>query len=159
MLCSVSRLGKDQDVLQVRLDIRTGPVPLLTHRRLDRLLLLLDTGSSASVRQTAAKQLAQLAAKAVTADVTTLQDDVKVSRQHAERGDPAAWAELMAVLARVSAYTHLPDASNARRSYHIYTPDLMIPVSPPPSRFRRYARLSRCGNPIPTLRTSSKRTA
>ena len=72
------------------MDIRTGPVPLLTHRRLDRLLLLLDTGSSASVRQTAAKQLAQLAAKAVTADVTTLQDDVKVSRQHAERGDPAA---------------------------------------------------------------------
>ncbi|KAL1694700.1 hypothetical protein GGG16DRAFT_87332 [Schizophyllum commune] len=74
--------------------------------RLDRLLLLLDTGSSASVRQTAAKQLAQLAAKAVTADVTTLQDDVKVGRQHAERGDPAAWAELMAVLARILPYLH-----------------------------------------------------
>ncbi|TRM59955.1 hypothetical protein BD626DRAFT_572350 [Schizophyllum amplum] len=74
--------------------------------RLDRLLLLLDTGSSASVRQTAAKQLAQLAAKAVTADVTTLQDDIKASRQHAERGDPAAWAELMAVLARILPYLH-----------------------------------------------------
>lgn len=68
--------------------------------RLDRLLLLLDTGSSASVRNTAAKQLAQLAVKSVTGDVTS-EEDVKSNRQHISLGDPSAWAELMAVVARV----------------------------------------------------------
>lgn len=70
---------------------------------MDRLLLLLDTGSSASVRTTAAKQLAQLAAKSVISDVAIVEDDVKTNRHHAAVGDPSGWSELMAVLARVSA--------------------------------------------------------
>lgn len=69
--------------------------------RLDRLLLLLDTGSSTSVRTTAAKQLAQLAAKSVISDVAIVEEDVKAPRQHVGVGDPSAWAELMAVVARV----------------------------------------------------------
>ncbi|KAJ7349156.1 SNF2 superfamily chromatin remodeling protein [Mycena albidolilacea] len=73
--------------------------------RLDRLLLLLDTGSSTSVRNTAAKQLAQLAAKSVISDVA-LEEDIKNSRQHVSQGDPQAWAELMAVVARIIPYLH-----------------------------------------------------
>jgi len=73
--------------------------------RLDRLLLLLDAGSSASVRNTAAKQLAQLAAKSVISDVTT-EEDIKTSRHHVSLGDPSAWAELMAVVARILPYLH-----------------------------------------------------
>ncbi|KAJ7491285.1 SNF2 superfamily chromatin remodeling protein [Mycena latifolia] len=78
--------------------------------RLDRLLLLLDTGSSASVRSTAAKQLAQLAAKSVISDVA-LEEDIKnareeYSRQHVSLGDPQAWAELMSVVARIIPYLH-----------------------------------------------------
>jgi hypothetical protein len=69
--------------------------------RLDRLLLLLDTGSSSSVRNTAAKQLAQLAAKSVISDVA-VQDDIKSTRHHVPLGDSSAWSELMAVVARVS---------------------------------------------------------
>jgi len=71
--------------------------------RLDRLLLLLDTGSSTSVRNTSAKQLAQLAAKSVISDVAT-EEDIKTSRQHVSLGDPSAWAELMAVVAQVNAF-------------------------------------------------------
>jgi TATA-binding protein-associated factor len=71
---------------------------------LDRLLLLLDTGSSTSVRNTAAKQLAQLAAKSVISDVA-LEEDIKNSRQHVSQGDPQAWAELMAVVARVRVFS------------------------------------------------------
>jgi TATA-binding protein-associated factor len=67
---------------------------------LDRLLLLLDTGSTISVRTTAAKQLAQLAAKSVISDVA-LEDDVKAHRHHQPLGDPSGWTELMAVIARV----------------------------------------------------------
>ena len=72
---------------------------------MDRLLLLLDTGSSTSVRNTAAKQLAQLAAKSVISDLA-VEDDIKSSRQHISLGDPSAWAELMAVVARVSIHPH-----------------------------------------------------
>ena len=67
---------------------------------MDRLLLLLDTGSTISVRTTAAKQLAQLAAKSVISDVA-LEDDVKAHRHHQPLGDPSGWTELMAVIARV----------------------------------------------------------
>ncbi|KAL5529004.1 hypothetical protein ACEPAG_4978 [Sanghuangporus baumii] len=72
--------------------------------RLDRLLILLDTGSSTSVRTTAAKQLAQLAAKSVRSDVGG--DDVNVLRLHGSLDDPSAWAELMSVVARVLPYLH-----------------------------------------------------
>ncbi|THH31546.1 hypothetical protein EUX98_g2662 [Antrodiella citrinella] len=74
--------------------------------RLDRLLLLLDTGSSTSVRNTAAKQLAQLAAKSVISDVGNVEEDVKAPRQYVGVGDPAAWSELMAVVARILPYFH-----------------------------------------------------
>ncbi|KAH9180252.1 hypothetical protein EDB89DRAFT_1900197 [Lactarius sanguifluus] len=73
--------------------------------RLDRLLLLLDTGSTTSVRTTAAKQLAQLAAKSVISDVA-LEDEVKAHRHHQPLGDPSGWTELMAVIARVLPYLH-----------------------------------------------------
>ncbi|KAJ3838910.1 SNF2 chromatin remodeling protein [Lentinula raphanica] len=75
--------------------------------RLDRLLLLLDTGSSISVRNTAAKQLAQLAVKSIISDVTvSVPDDIKNTRQHGSFRDPAAWGELMAVVARIIPYLH-----------------------------------------------------
>ena len=71
--------------------------------RLDRLLLLLDTGSSTSVRTTAAKQLAQLAVKSVISDVAIVEDDIKTTRQSVGAvSDSAAWSELMSVVARVS---------------------------------------------------------
>lgn len=75
--------------------------------RLDRLLLLLDTGSSSSIRNTAAKQLAQLAAKSVISDVT-VQDDIKSTRHHVSLSDSSAWSELMAVVARVSLRPRTP---------------------------------------------------
>ena len=53
------------------------------------------------MRNTAAKQLAQLAAKSVISDVA-IEEDIKSVRQHVSLGDPSAWAELMAVVARVS---------------------------------------------------------
>ncbi|KAF8628445.1 hypothetical protein AX15_003960 [Amanita polypyramis BW_CC] len=74
--------------------------------RLDRLLLLLDTGSSPSVRHTAAKQLAQLAVKSVISDVAINDEDLKSSRQHLSVVDHSAWAELMAVVARIIPYLH-----------------------------------------------------
>ena len=52
------------------------------------------------MRTTAAKQLAQLAAKSVISDVA-LEDDVKAHRHHQPLGDPSGWTELMAVVARV----------------------------------------------------------
>ncbi|KAG7452788.1 uncharacterized protein BT62DRAFT_26814 [Guyanagaster necrorhizus] len=73
--------------------------------RLDRLLLLLDTGSSTSVRTTAAKQLAQLAVKSVTGDVA-IEEEIKTNRQHVSLGDPASWSELMAVVARIIPFLH-----------------------------------------------------
>ena len=51
------------------------------------------------MRTTAAKQLAQLAAKSVRSDVGG--DDVNVLRIHGSLDDPSAWAELMSVVARV----------------------------------------------------------
>lgn len=66
---------------------------------------MLDTGSSTSVRNTAAKQLAQLAAKSIISDVA-IEEDIKSNRQHVSLGDPSAWAELMAVVARVNIPFH-----------------------------------------------------
>lgn len=54
------------------------------------------------MRTTAAKQLAQLAAKSLISDVAIVEEDVKTNRQHVAVPDPAAWSELMAVVARVS---------------------------------------------------------
>lgn len=96
-------------VCQLRHDFKVSSRPysgitrLNEKFRLDRLLLLLDTGSSPSVRNTAAKQLAQLAVKSVISDVTIIEDDIKTgaSRQHIPRNDSTAWAELLSVVARV----------------------------------------------------------
>jgi TATA-binding protein-associated factor len=66
-------------------------------------LVLLDTGSSTSIRQTAAKQLAELAAKSVTGDVQ-IEEDVKNVRSEVPRADIAAWTELMSVVGRVSVH-------------------------------------------------------
>ncbi|KAF9483874.1 SNF2 superfamily chromatin remodeling protein [Pholiota conissans] len=76
--------------------------------RLDRLLLLLDTGSSPSVRNTAAKQLAQLAVRSVISDVTIVEDDIKTgaTRQQLQLTDNAAWTELLAVVARIIPFLH-----------------------------------------------------
>lgn len=83
--------------------------------RLDRLLLLLDTGSSTSVRNTAAKQLAQLAVKSIISDVgVSVGEDVKNNRQHVSFRDPGAWGELMAVVARVCSSESSPEASVER---------------------------------------------
>lgn len=68
---------------------------------MDRLLLLLDTGSSQSVRHTAAKQLAQLAVKSITSNVQIVEEDTK--REQTTLRDQASWAELMSVVARVCA--------------------------------------------------------
>ena len=81
--------------------ISPGRCALTLRRSLDRLLLLLDTGSSLSVRNTAAKQLAQLAARSLISDVA-VEDDFKSSRQHASTRDTSACSELLAVVARVS---------------------------------------------------------
>ena len=81
-------------------DTDKNPYLNLIINRLDRLLILLDTGSSTSVRTTAAKQLAQLAAKSVRSDVGG--DDKNTIRLHGSLDDPSAWAELMSVVARVS---------------------------------------------------------
>ncbi|TFY76749.1 hypothetical protein EWM64_g7263 [Hericium alpestre] len=92
--------------------------------RLDRLLLLLDTGSSTSVRNTAAKQLAQLAVKSVISDVA-IEEDVKSHRQLLPVADPSGWSELMAVIARVLPYLHSrnSDTRNAASAAlsHIFT--------------------------------------
>ncbi|XP_006458226.1 hypothetical protein AGABI2DRAFT_183309 [Agaricus bisporus var. bisporus H97] len=74
--------------------------------RLDRLLLLLDTGSSTSVRTTAAKQLAQLAVKSVTSDITLVEDDVKTVRHQASQVDGSSWNDLMSVVARILPFLH-----------------------------------------------------
>lgn len=53
------------------------------------------------MRNTAAKQLAQLAVKSVIGDVA-VEDDIKsTNRSSATVGDSLAWAELLAVVARV----------------------------------------------------------
>ncbi|KAG8217266.1 hypothetical protein J3R82DRAFT_5359 [Butyriboletus roseoflavus] len=52
-----------------------------------------------SVRNTAAKQLAQLAARSLIDDFSSL-------RQHATIGDTSAWSELLAVVARILPFLH-----------------------------------------------------
>ena len=70
------------------------------------------------MRNTAAKQLAQLAAKSVISDVTT-EEDIKTSRQHVSLGDPSAWAELMAVVARVIILPNSPHQYTLRRFFFL----------------------------------------
>ncbi|KAH7107356.1 SNF2 superfamily chromatin remodeling protein [Auriculariales sp. MPI-PUGE-AT-0066] len=73
--------------------------------RLDRLLVLLDTGSSSAIRTTAAKQLAHLAAKTVRADVG---NDAAATATHSSNATTvssnAEWTELLFVVSRILPY-------------------------------------------------------
>ncbi|KAF8520167.1 SNF2 chromatin remodeling protein [Hysterangium stoloniferum] len=73
--------------------------------RLDRLLVLLDTGSNNNVRGTAAKQIAQLAVKSVRSDVPDDEWDVKQQTSSSTK-DSGEYAELMAVVGRILPYLH-----------------------------------------------------
>ena len=95
------RAGFPDDLKVIPASIPLGCNPHPPPNRLDRLLLLLDTGSSPSVRSTAAKQLAQLAVKSVITDVAFVEEDIKTVRQNIAFKDEQAWSELLAVLARV----------------------------------------------------------
>ncbi|CCM05038.1 uncharacterized protein FIBRA_07240 [Fibroporia radiculosa] len=79
---------------------RHAPSPIYGSRRRTHL------SPSPPVRNTAGKQLAQLAAKSVIGDVSIVEDDVKASRQHATLADQSAWSELMAVVARILPFLH-----------------------------------------------------
>ncbi|KAG9004846.1 TATA-binding protein-associated factor mot1 [Tulasnella sp. JGI-2019a] len=76
--------------------------------RLDRLLLLLDTGSSPAVRAAAARQVAQIAAKTVNEDVTTEPSiDPTSTAVHVWHAPPASdWTEVLAVVRRLLPYLH-----------------------------------------------------
>lgn len=116
--------------------------------RLDRLLLLLDTGSTTSVRTTAAKQLAQLAVKSVTSDINVVEDDVKSTRQHVSQVDRSAWNDLMAVVARVRrpSFIHLLlSLSRSTRYYPSSIPNLSKLVLLPQWPSRKYALFPRSG--------------
>ena len=88
--------------------VRAVPCALHTHR-LDRLLLLLDTGSSSAIRETAARQIAQFAAKSVAKDAGTadiiFKDGPSTSAASAQvwQGTPSEWADVMAVVGKASA--------------------------------------------------------
>jgi len=127
---TVGRLGPDSPddlkVIPPSIPLGCNPHPHLN--RLDRLLLLLDTGSSTSVRSTAAKQLAQLAVKSVITDVAFVEEDIKTLRQNIAFKDEQAWSELLAVFARVRLPSHLDLPfynSPPYRSFRIFIPNLM----------------------------------
>ncbi|KAF8590478.1 SNF2 chromatin remodeling protein [Ramaria rubella] len=73
--------------------------------RLDRLLVLLDTGSNSNIRSTAAKQIAQLAVKSVRSDVPDNEWSVKHQTSSSAR-DVGEYSELMAVVGRIMPYLH-----------------------------------------------------
>ena len=105
-------LGKDRERFHLCRNLSSVHCSLTVYlRRLDRLLLLLDTGSSLSVRNTAAKQLAHLAVKTIISDVTLNDEDLKATRHPLSLVDSSAWNDLMAVVARVSK-TCIPDLRN-----------------------------------------------
>ncbi|KIO27459.1 hypothetical protein M407DRAFT_23275 [Tulasnella calospora MUT 4182] len=77
--------------------------------RLDRLLLLLDTGASPAVRAAAAKQVAQIAAKSVSEEVptdTTGIDAPSATNVHVYHPPSSDWSQVMAVVSRLLPYLH-----------------------------------------------------
>ena len=78
--------------------------------RLDRLILLLDTGSTPSVRLTAARQLASLAATRVGHPSSNAHGHADVKSEHSNADAPEAiwrgvdgeWNEVIALVSRVS---------------------------------------------------------
>jgi hypothetical protein len=75
--------------------------------RLDRLLQLLDNGSSATIRAAAAKQIGQIAAKCITADLALEHSDININPSldvkpvlpDVDRSKE--WSAVMSVVARV----------------------------------------------------------
>ncbi|KAG8900146.1 TATA-binding protein-associated factor mot1, partial [Tulasnella sp. 403] len=75
--------------------------------RLDRLLLLLDTGSSPAVRAAAAKQVAQIAAKSVSEDVAADPGiDGPSTNVHVWHAPSSDWSQVLAVVSRLLPYLH-----------------------------------------------------
>ncbi|KDQ06750.1 hypothetical protein BOTBODRAFT_39402 [Botryobasidium botryosum FD-172 SS1] len=81
--------------------------------RLDRLLLLLDNAPSPAVRDTAARQIAQFAAKSVRGDVSSHVAVVDVdapapssSSSSAVHATASEWQEVMAVVGKILPYLH-----------------------------------------------------
>lgn len=82
--------------------------------RLDRLLVLLDSGSSPAIREAAARQIAQFAAKNVAKDAgadIVLQDGPSASTSTAVwQGTSSEWTDVMAVVGKVLFnISHIPD--------------------------------------------------
>ncbi|KAG8931790.1 TATA-binding protein-associated factor mot1 [Tulasnella sp. 418] len=73
--------------------------------RLDRLLLLLDSGASPAVRAAAARQIAQIAAKSVNKDVAADSGVESTSAHtHVWHTPSSDWTEVMAVVSRILPY-------------------------------------------------------
>ena len=97
---SFSNFPRTRDGFQVS-SVYFVPCPwLIPECRLDRLLILLDTGSNNNVRTTAAKQIVQLAVKSVRSDVPADEWDVKQHPSSSTK-DTGKYAELMAVVGHV----------------------------------------------------------
>lgn len=99
---------------------------LLCHR-LDRLLQLLDTGASQTVRQAAAKQIASIATRGLRTDSGIEGDGHDVKPVIDSNGDIPLerredWSEVLSVLAKVGAsgLGGRSDLTSFRRFYHIY---------------------------------------
>lgn len=80
----------------------------LCNFRLDRLLVLLDSGGSTAIREAAARQIAQFAAKNVSKDAaggdTILQDGSSLpsTSTAAWQGTSSEWNDVMTVVGKVS---------------------------------------------------------
>ena len=99
--------------------------------RLDRLLVLLDLGSSPSIRETAARQIAQFAAKNVAKDAGAdfvLQDaGPSASTSTAVwQGTSSEWNDVMAVVGKVSTLKHLERHLKSTSRMWRWTPDSAI---------------------------------
>ena len=93
-------------------DYHISHIPVIS--RLDRLLQLLDNGSSATIRAAAAKQIGQIAAKCITADLALEHSDININpsldvKPVLPDGDRSKeWSGVMSVVARVSLRPLLP---------------------------------------------------
>jgi hypothetical protein len=120
---------------------------------LDRLVSLLESGSSSSIRQTAAKQLAQLATKNVSGDIPFVADD---SKHHA-----ADYSSLMAVVSRVIIVllylSHSSSGMNPPRFYLVYVPRILKHERQLHPLSLKSAKLFRFGRPRRMTRMTKSR--
>ncbi|KAL8276295.1 hypothetical protein RQP46_011323 [Phenoliferia psychrophenolica] len=120
--------------------------------RLDRLILLLDTGSTPSVRLTAARQLASLAATRVAHPSTNAHGHADVKHEHSatQRADAVAvwrgvdgeWNEVIALVSRVLPHLESRNTdtrhaaasalSHISRAVGVWDPTLASPSSSDP---------------------------